>query len=574
MARPAAAAVLLLTLPCLSGCGGDAIKDRIDAGRGGTLTLLTATDVDFLDPGRTYFASGLQVAAATQRPLYTYVPGDPSRPRPDLAAAMPRVSADGHEVTVTLRRGVRFSPPVGREVTSADVAYALRRIFSVQVGGQYTSYFSDLVGAPEKPTDGVPRIAGITTPDARTIVFRLRHRTSAAFIGALTMPASAPVPESYARPLDARTPSDYNMHLVATGPYMVRNDDGGNAVGYQPGRRIELVRNPSWRRSTDRRPAHVDRVVLKITSADSALSARQVLAGSHTIGDPSPPPTIIRRLSRSGELDHLQIPAGSYRFLPINTTLKPFDDLNVRKAVVAVFDRAAARQARGGPVTGPLATHFLPPGVPGHEEAGGAAGPKVDFLSADKPHGDPELAARYMRKAGYPTGRYTGEERFLMAAGNTPGERSVALVVQAQFAKLGFRTRIRYVSDDALFTSWCPVPARRLLSCGSGLAWLKDFADPQPMLQPVFDGRVIRPSGNTNYSELDDPRINAAFTRALPLTGAARRRAWGAIDRMIVASAAAIPLQWDRTTLIRSKDVLGVPNPAFGSWDFSYTSLK
>ena len=56
-----------------------------------------------------------------------------------------------------------------------------------------------------------------------------------------------------------------------------------------------------------------------------------------------------------------------------------------------------------------------------------------------------------------------------------------------------------------------------------------------------------------------------------------RRRApaaWGAIDRMIVAQAAAVPLQWDVATLIRSKDVVGVPNVYFDSWDLSYTSLK
>lgn len=555
---------------CLATCGGG--EDRGETHRGGTLTLLTATDVDFLDPGRTFFASGLQVSAATQRPLYGYPPGDLSHVRPDLAAALPVVSADGRRITVRLRRDVRFSPPVRRAVTSHDVAYALERVFSARVGGQYTVYYSDLVGAPSKPTDGVEPIAGIATPDAHTLVFRLKHRTASAFIGALTMPASAPVPVEYAKPFDAKSPSSYNAHVVATGPYMVRNDRAGNAVGYEAGRRIELVRNPSWRKATDRRPAYVDRIVLKTSSTDSALAARQVLAGSHMIGDPGPPASILKRVSRPGFDQDVQIPAGSYRFLPINTTLPPFDDIDVRKAVIAVFDREAARKARGGAVTGPLATHFLPPGIPGHEEAGGAAGPGVDFLA--KPTGDLALAAAYMRKAGFPSGRYTGDQQFVMAAGNTPSERSVAQVTKAQFAKLGFDVRVRYVSDDALFTSWCPVPGRRLLSCGSGLAWLKDFPDPQPMLQPVFDGRLIRSSGNTNYSELNDPAINAAMSAASALSGSARARAWGAIDLQILATAAAIPLQWDISTLIRSKDVVGVPNTTFGSWDFSYTSLK
>jgi peptide/nickel transport system substrate-binding protein len=94
------------------------------------------------------------------------------------------------------------------------------------------------------------------------------------------------------------------------------------------------------------------------------------------------------------------------------------------------------------------------------------------------------------------------------------------------------------------------------------------------MLRPVFDGKAIAPAGNTNYSQLDDPAINTAMAKAVYLRGDARRQAWGRIDRLIVAQAPAVPLQWDASTLIRSKDVVGVPNVYFDSWDLSYTSLK
>ena len=43
---------------------------------------------------------------------------------PDLAAALPEVSSDGLTWTFTLRDGVTFGPPLSREITSADVAYA------------------------------------------------------------------------------------------------------------------------------------------------------------------------------------------------------------------------------------------------------------------------------------------------------------------------------------------------------------------------------------------------------------------------------------------------------------------
>ncbi len=577
MTRPVrlpTAGLLLCVLFLLAACGKEAKNERPAGDRGGTLTMLAASDVDFLDPGHAYYALGIQIALATQRPLYGFRPGDLSRQVPDLASGPPAISADGRTITVHIRRGVRFSPPVGREVVSSDVAYAFNRFFSVNVGGQYPGYFADLVGVPAKPTRGVHAISGITTPDARTIVFRLRKPSAAAFVGALTLPASAPVPPEYARQFDAENPSTYNTHVVATGPYMVRNDRQGTTVGYQAGRQIELVRNPNWNRATDRRPAHLDRVLVRTNASDSNIAARQVLNGSHKVLDGTPPPSILKDVSERHDPQAVQLPMGGYRFLPINTTIKPFDKLDVRKAVLAGFDRQAARQARGGPITGPLATHLLPPGIPGFEEAGGAAGPGYDFVSPKSPGGNPALAAQYMRRAGYPTGRYTGKEQFLVAAGNSPSEKSVAQVVQAQLEKLGFRIRLRFVPSDALFTSWCTVPSRKLLTCGSGLAWLKDFPDPQPMLQPVFAGNAIKSTNNSNYSQLNDPAINAAMAKAVYLRGAARRQAWARIDRMIVAQAAVVPLQWEVSTLIRAKDVVGVPNVYFGSWDLSYTSLK
>ena len=49
----------------------------------------------------------------------------------------------------------------------------------------------------------------------------------------------------------------------------------------------------------------------------------------------------------------------------MNTTIKPFDNINVRKAVIAGFDRNALRLTRGGALVGDIPTHFIPPGIAG-----------------------------------------------------------------------------------------------------------------------------------------------------------------------------------------------------------------
>src|SRR3954451_20520309 len=131
-------------------------KEAIASGqKGGTLTQLGSSDVDYLDPGHSYYTAGFQVIYATNRTLYSFKPDDRVHPVPDLAAGPPEISADHRTVTVPLRGGVGFGPPVNREVTAKDVKYAMERFFSINVGGQYPGYFTVIKGAPRRLTRGV-----------------------------------------------------------------------------------------------------------------------------------------------------------------------------------------------------------------------------------------------------------------------------------------------------------------------------------------------------------------------------------------------------------------------------------
>lgn len=559
-----------------SGSAGPTQTQSLTGGKkGGKLTQLGSSDVDFLDPGKSYYTLGYQVIYSTQRPLYSFKPDDSNKPVPDLAESDPQISADKKTVTVKIRTGVKFSPPVNRAVTSKDVKYAFERFFSANVGGQYPGYFQPIVGAPKKPTKGVKPISGIETPDAHTIVFKLSQPIGVSFAAALVMPITAPVPEEYAKQFDAKNPSTYNTHVVATGPYMVKNDASGNLVGYKPGKSIDLVRNPNWdgKASGDFRPAYLDEIFWRTNASDANVAGRQVLDGQNLTLDANPPANILRDVITKIKDQYVTVPSGGYRYFPMNTSLKPFDNINVRRAVMAGFSRDAARKARGGKYVGDLPTHFLPPDFPGFNEAGGFDGPGVEYLSKANEKGDMALAAKYFKKAGYPSGKYTGKEQILMVGANADPGKAQAEVAKAQLEKMGFNVRLRLVPQDAVYTEWCQVPAKKVGMC-AGAGWFKDFADPQSMLEPVFKGSLITETGNINYSQLRDPKVDAAMNKAALLEGEERLKAWAAIDKMIVEDAAAIPFLWDKTTLIRSKNVNGVANPYYTGWDFAFTSIK
>src|SRR4051812_3581892 len=230
------------------------------AKKGGKITMLAASDVDFVDPGHTYYTFGEMVTLATNRPLYSFKPDDANKPVPDLADGEAQVSSDKKTVTIKIKQGVKYAPPVNRAVTSKDVKYAVERFFSVNVGGQYPGYFQVIKGAPTKPTTGVKPISGIETPDDQTVVFHLKEPTAVSFAASLVLPITVPVPEEYARRFDARVPSTYNPHVASPGPYMTPNTRSGSLKGYKRGKSIELVRTPNGDRATDSRPAYLDRV--------------------------------------------------------------------------------------------------------------------------------------------------------------------------------------------------------------------------------------------------------------------------------------------------------------------------
>jgi peptide/nickel transport system substrate-binding protein len=580
---PALAAAFVLALAAGCGGGDDSSSSEQpannaapkEAKKGGDLSVLYAADVDNIDPGITYYQYGFLVTYATQRPLYSFKPDDAGHPQPDLAEGEPQITNGGKTLTIKIRSGVKFSPPVNRAVTSKDVKYAIERAFLPTVAGPYVgAYMSDIVGVKAFQDKKAKEISGITTPDDQTIVFKLSRPRAAIVAGALALPVSAPVPKEYAEKFDkAKGSSKYGNNQVFTGPYMIQNNSSGKLTGYTPGSVIKLVRNPNWDASTDYKPAYLDSITIK-EGTDPTVGSRQVLEGSKVItGDFQLPAPVLSSASRQNK-DQLVLtpPTGRFRYIALNNKVKPFDDINVRKALSAVMDREALRKAFGGPLTGDIPTHWIPPGQPGFDEAGGEQGPGVDFLA--KPEGDLNLAMEYMKKAGYASGKYDGGKTFTGVSDNATQQKQVSETAVQQFAKLGFTVKMRYVTRDAMYTKYCQVPRDQPDVCPS-VGWLKDFADPETLLDPVFNGKNILQVGNSNFAQLDTPKTNALMDKAEVINDPAERnKAWGEVDKAVTEEAPSIPWLWDKQPLLKAKDVNGVINQANAAWDLTFTSIK
>ncbi|WP_424922138.1 ABC transporter substrate-binding protein [Streptomyces sp. wa53] len=523
--------------------------------RGGTLRLVSSADVDSLDPARTYYVWVWLLQRLLNRTLMAY-PTDPGPaglvPVPDLAEG-PGVASDGNRTwTYRLREGVLFDD--GTPVTSADVRYAVQRIFAQDVLPGGPTYLVPLLDDPDHPyagpyRDGAGGLPSVLTPDERTVVFRLRSPFSD-FDHLMAQPCVSPVPRH------ADTGARYGEDPRCTGPYRIAE--------HRPGSRLLLERNPHWDRATDPvRPALPDRVDVAIgfdpDEMDERLTAGefdinlegrglQHAAQNRLAGDP-----VLRSRTDNPKTSFLH-------FVSLQPHIPPFDNVHVRRAVHYAADRILLQEARGGPVTGgDLTTALFPPGLPSHQALDRyPAGPDL--------RGDPDAARAELRAAGLPDG-------FDAVIGTQRGKfRLVADAVVESVARVGIRLTVKELDVATYFSQGAGSP-ETIRKHGLGMIvtdWGADFPTEYGFLAPLVDGRLIRPGGgNWNIAELDDPKVNELIDTGLHTADpAARTELWREVERRVMDHAVILPLVHDKTLHYRGPRATDVfVHPAFGLYD-------
>jgi peptide/nickel transport system substrate-binding protein len=261
----------------------------------------------------------------------------------------------------------------------------------------------------------------------------------------------------------------------------------------------------------------------------------------------------------------------------------------VRKALWAALDREAMIKADGGEVVAQVATHFIYPTSAGYAQSGGDHGPNVDYNNY--PAGNASVAAKYMKLAGYSTGKYTGGAT-VKVVGSTgdPADKTAAILNHA-IQSLGFKTNFTLVDQSVMYEKYCGVPKAEIDACPN-VGWIRDWADPQTLLDPTFAGYNMVSTNNSNWGQVGYPDwpksqggpytggpltpIDQAMMNAHKVVGeSARAAAWANVDKMLVAQAVAIPWVFDKQANIEAKDVRGINDLwNIGSWDYDFTSLK
>ena len=475
---------------------------------------------DNFDPTGEYLGNAWGILVNLMlRPLigYQHLPGAAGNKLiGDLATSVPTPTNGGLTYTYHLRPNIKFGPPVNRVITSKDVAYALNRLADPKDGGEYGFYYTVIKGWNDVTSGKAKTISGVTTPNNSTLVIQLTQPTGD-FNYRMSMPATAPIPPEVGACFEGK-PGDYGRNVISSGPYILQGASGQftSCSALKPfsgyaganGNHLNLVRNPNYDQSTDiYRQNYPDQFQFTIDSnADDIFN--KVAAGQLEDEVSSPSPKTLRQYETDPTLKRrLQSNVGDRTwYLTMNLTQAPFDDIHVRKAMNYIINKQALRLAWGGPISGSIATHIVPPVL----YNGGLA--EYDPYATPNEAGSLTKAEAEMKQSKYDpdhTGKCTANacKNVLMIADTRALDNRMIPIVEADAKEIGITFTVRQI--NGAYTTIQTTNKNIPFSERPG--WGKDYADPSTFFAELFDGRAIIPEGNTNYSLVGiTPQLNTA----------------------------------------------------------------
>jgi peptide/nickel transport system substrate-binding protein len=590
----AGAALMLFAAACTAGSGGSGATGGSTAqtgaaakvARGGVYRTAVSSFglTDTLDPvGEDQIGFAFAIYDATLRTLvgFRHVNGPAGTQLvPDLATTVPTPTDGGLTYTFHLKSGIKFAPPVNREITSYDIAYAFQRINDATLVSEYPYYYDGIIagltGTATKPTT---HISGIVTPNATTIIFHLTKPTGD-FLQRLALPAAAPVPPEVGKCfLQAGT---YGRDLISSGPYMIQ---GSGAVdvstcpaikamtGFDPTTHITLVRNPNYLQSTDNTRANYLNGVQITVDPNVADIFAKVQKGQLDGSMTDPPPAVTT-------LQYLQSPALKREFhsdpinqvedITMNLAVPPFTDVHVRKAVAWVLDKSAMLRALGGTSHYDIATHIIPDTLPG------GLPPSYDPYKTPGEAGSLAKAQAEMKLSGYDP-RHDGKCDVSVCKNlafiNISQFSGIDTVVQNNLAQIGIQIVPRDLSVTTAFTALFTIKDLEPMSAlGGGYA---DYTGTYSFAQPNFGSAALAgPVSCCNYSLVGLTKALAAkYKVAYPaggipsidnqinscevqLNGPGRNQCWSKMDENMMTNVMAwVPYVWGRNIVVTAPDV-------------------
>jgi peptide/nickel transport system substrate-binding protein len=432
--------------------------------------------------------------------------GDNGELQPGLAERW-EMSDNGLQYTFYLRTA-KFSD--GSPITAHDVAFSLLRMRD-HPEAAYSAAVTD--------------IANISVLNANTVQIQL-HQPAAAFLIGLEMCFLGIVSKS---DLERRGESEaFAANPVTSGPYRVKQ--------WKHNDRVVLEPNPFyWREGY---PRNDGAELIEVVDANTRVSmlltgeidAIRAISWSEAA-----------RLEASGHINIPHEPAFLIWMILLNHGRPPFDDIRVRQAAAMAIDLELLTK---------VVTH-------GRSEMANTTLPKMLKFHHSEFKGWPydlERAKQLMQEANI------GEHEVLIdIVAPDPPTELIALVLQAQWAKIGLKTRIEKV-DQAL--------DEQRLETGEYDAsinwWYNENTDPDQAVRWAVCGTCGNRSYFTEYQNDEVDRLVAEGARTMDETK--RREIYHRIQEISTTEVAQIPLFYPTWLNGYSKKIEGLKLTPATQW--------
>ncbi len=431
--------------------------------KGGTLVLARAGEVTNLDPHKVPAFTSARVFEL----IYSYVMrlDENLGVQPDLAESQPTTSADGKQVTVKLRKGVKFHN--GDPLTSADVKYTFDRIIDAKNAAVARSFFGD--------------VSSVTAPDDSTVVFDLKT-PNAALIAYMAHPNTGIVSKKIG---EANADLSKKETAIGSGPFKLAEWVPDNFMRLDANRDYYVAGQP-----------YLDAVRINVVPDETGLVAalRTKAADMAIVVDAK----VARTLRNETGITLSAKPSLSYNLLFVNTKRKPFDNVKVRQAIAYAIDRKAIIDAVAfgeGEVTGPVAPALTNYALPTSE---------YPLYTRDV-----SKAKQLLQEAN------VGPVSFTMLTQTTEPAyaKDIAQLVQAQLAEIGVTMKIETLE----FTQWVD----RWLKADFDMAPGLNGGGPDP---DFYIFRYFTDDGNLNFVTSYKNQVSSDAIKAARATADVAKR--------------------------------------------------
>ncbi len=484
----------------------------------------TTAKVSTLDPADAYTVFTGNILLALGDRLYTYKPGT-TELQPQLATALPQVSADGLTYRIPLRRGVVFQD--GEPFNAEAMRFSLQRF--IANGGRPSFLLKNLV-------------ADIRATGAYELTIRL-HKPFAPFPQLLAFSGLCAVsPKAYTIGPGQFQPRTF----VGTGPYQLVSFGRDT---------LKLKRFPKYWGTP---PANAQLDIQFLTSSANLYNALQT--GAVDVAYQFLEPQQIIQLQAQPDIQVVSSAGTGINYLTLNRTQPPLDKKEVRQALALVMPRQLLQERVFQNLVEP-AFSMVPSGIPGYQPVFRVAAAPPPVTRAQ------ELLAQVGITPSQPA------RIDLWYRSNLPSHIQVVTTLKAAIEReLPLQLNPQPVDATTAYQNLEKGIYPLFL-----LDWYPDFLDADNYLEPFMScakGTVtqgcIEGSSRTFGSFYYSPQANELIAQSRRTTNTTERlRLLGELQKLMAADVPYIPLWQDRQFVFARRDVQGVrlePTQTFPFW--------